>query len=238
MSIHKGILTFFMLKKNKNKDFSFILLTIQLKNKIKFHMITKKEEFNLNLPNKISIFRTILIPVFLVFMFLPYPAGEIHIVGTDLPYNHLIAAIIFIFASLTDWFDGYYARKHNLVTNFGKFLDPLADKLLVSAALIALVDLNYVPSWMVIIIISREFAVTGLRLILASDQGEVVAANMLGKIKTTTQLIAISAYLLHDIGFAYFHIPFASIMMYVCVFFTVWSGWDYFYKNKHVFKKN
>ncbi len=120
----------------------------------------------------------------------------------DLPIQHLVGHFIFIIASATDWIDGHYARKYNLVTNLGKFLDPLADKLFVSAALITLVEMQYVPAWIVIVIISREFAVTGLRLVLAGT-GEVVAANQLGKIKTWTQIIAIAAYLLHDVPFKF-----------------------------------
>jgi CDP-diacylglycerol---glycerol-3-phosphate 3-phosphatidyltransferase len=191
----------------------------------------------MNLPNKITISRIFLIPVFLIIMLVPFSWGEVALLGTTLPVTHLVGALIFIFASSTDWVDGHYARKYNLVTNLGKFLDPLADKLLVSAALIVLVELGYAPSWIVIVIISREFAVTGLRLILAGG-GEVVAANMLGKIKTWTQIVAISALLLHNIIFEMFSFPFADLALWVALFFTVWSGWDYFAKNKHAFKES
>lgn len=186
----------------------------------------------MNLPNKITVSRILLIPVFVVVMMFE-TESTIKLFGADIPLNHFIGALIFIFASATDWVDGYYARKLNLVTNFGKFLDPLADKLLVSAALILLVELQLAPAWVVIIIISREFAVTGLRLILAG-QGEVVAANQLGKIKTWTQIVAISALLLHNTVFTLIGVPFDQIMLYVSLFFTVWSGWDYFYLNRRV----
>lgn len=187
----------------------------------------------MNIPNQITVSRIIMIPIFVVFMLVDFGWEKITLLGATLPIEHLVAAIIFILASITDFIDGYYARKHNLVTNMGKFLDPLADKLLVSAALILLVELGYAPAWVVIVIISREFAVTGLRLILA-DEGEVVAAKQLGKIKMWTQIVAISALLLHNIVFEMFSIPFATIMLYVSLFFTVWSGWDYFYANRRV----
>jgi CDP-diacylglycerol--glycerol-3-phosphate 3-phosphatidyltransferase len=188
----------------------------------------------MNLPNKITISRIFLIPLFLIVMLVPFSWGELTILGATLPVTHLVGALIFIIASATDWVDGHFARKYNLVTNLGKFLDPLADKLLVSAALIVLVELGYAPSWIVIIIISREFAVTGLRLILAGG-GEVVAANQLGKIKTWTQIVAISALLLHNIIFEMISIPFADIALWVALVFTIWSGWDYFAKNKGAF---
>lgn len=188
----------------------------------------------MNLPNKITISRIMLIPLFLFIMLFPFQWGTLHILGADLPVTHLVGALIFIFASVTDWVDGYYARKYNLVTNLGKFLDPLADKLLVSAALIVLVELGLAASWIVIIIISREFAVTGLRLVLAGE-GEVVAANMLGKIKTWTQIVAISALLLHNVIFELIGFPFDDIALWVATFFTIWSGWDYFAKNKEAF---
>lgn len=184
----------------------------------------------MNLPNKITVSRILLIPVFVIVMMIEMDS-TVQLFGADIPLNHFIGALIFIFASATDWVDGYYARKLNLVTNLGKFLDPLADKLLVSAALILLVEIGLAPAWVVIVIISREFAVTGLRLILAG-QGEVVAANQLGKIKTWTQIVAISALLLHNTIFISFGIPFDDIMLYISLFFTVWSGWDYFWLNR------
>ncbi|WP_062105013.1 CDP-diacylglycerol--glycerol-3-phosphate 3-phosphatidyltransferase [Bacillus niameyensis] len=191
----------------------------------------------MNLPNKITVSRIILIPVFLILMLIPFNWGTVKLPGTELETAHFIGALIFIFASVTDWVDGYFARKYSLVTNFGKFLDPLADKLLVSAALIVLVEMQLAPSWIVIIIISREFAVTGLRLVLAGS-GEVVAANMLGKIKTWTQIIAVSSLLLGNIFFEAIGFPFADIALWVALFFTVWSGLEYFQKNRAVFKNS
>lgn len=188
----------------------------------------------MNLPNKITVSRIFLIPLFLLVMLYPFSWGEMNLLGAEMPVTHFVGALIFIIASTTDWIDGHYARKYNLVTNLGKFLDPLADKLLVSAALIVLVELGMAASWIVILIISREFAVTGLRAILANE-GEVVAANMLGKIKTWTQIIAISALLLHNIIFELVSLPFATLALWVATFFTIWSGWDYFSKNRHVF---
>ncbi|AQQ53698.1 CDP-diacylglycerol--glycerol-3-phosphate 3-phosphatidyltransferase [Planococcus lenghuensis] len=187
----------------------------------------------MNIPNQITVSRILLIPVFMILLLVDFGWGEITVLGADMPVSQFAGALLFIIASLTDWIDGYYARKYDLVTNMGKFLDPLADKLLVSAALIILVEMGYAPSWVVIIIISREFAVTGLRLLLASE-GEVVAANTLGKLKTWTQIIAISALLLDNILFALVDIPFAQIMLYVALFFTIWSGWEYFSKNRRI----
>ncbi|MEH7010677.1 CDP-diacylglycerol--glycerol-3-phosphate 3-phosphatidyltransferase [Neobacillus niacini] len=191
----------------------------------------------MNVPNKITISRILLIPIFLIIMLAPFDWGNMRLLGADLPVTHFVGALIFIFASSTDWVDGYYARKYDLVTNMGKFLDPLADKLLVSAALVVLVDLGYAASWIVIAIISREFAVTGLRLLLV-EGGEVVAANNLGKIKTWAQIVAISALLLHNIIFEMIGFPFDDVALWVALIFTIWSGWDYFSKNLHVFKNS
>ena len=187
----------------------------------------------MNIPNKITVSRILLIPIFVVIMMFDFNWGTMELFGAELQVNIFVGALIFIVASATDWVDGYYARKYNLVTNLGKFLDPLADKLLVSAAFILLVEMGLADAWIVILIISREFAVTGLRLILAG-QGEVVAANQLGKIKTWTQIVAICALMLNNTIFVLIGIPFDDIMLYVALFFTLWSGWDYFYLNRKV----
>ncbi|PEJ60184.1 MULTISPECIES: CDP-diacylglycerol--glycerol-3-phosphate 3-phosphatidyltransferase [unclassified Bacillus (in: firmicutes)] len=191
----------------------------------------------MNLPNKITVSRVCLIPLFMLVVLIDFGWGNITLIGDSIPVNHLVGAGIFIIASVTDFIDGYYARKFNLVTNFGKFLDPLADKLLVSSALIILTDFNYVPAWITIVIISREFAVTGLRMILAGT-GEVHAAAMLGKIKTWAQIVAISAYFLHDFPFNFLPFSIADVALWVALFFTVYSGWDYFYKNRDVLIKS
>lgn len=187
----------------------------------------------MNIPNKITVSRILLIPIFVIVMMFDFSWGNMTLFGAEMQVNYFVGALIFIVASATDWVDGYYARKFDLVTNLGKFLDPLADKLLVSAAFILLVEIGLAPAWIVIIIISREFAVTGLRLILAG-QGEVVAANQLGKIKTWAQIVAISALILHNTIFTLIGIPFDDIMLYIALIFTVWSGWDYFYMNRRV----
>ncbi|GIO26222.1 CDP-diacylglycerol--glycerol-3-phosphate 3-phosphatidyltransferase [Ornithinibacillus bavariensis] len=189
----------------------------------------------MNLPNKITFSRILLIPIFIILMAVPFNWGEWDIGNTTLPISHFVGAVLFIIASATDWIDGHYARKHNLVTNLGKFLDPLADKLLVSAALILLVEMGLAPAWIVIIIISREFAITGLRLV-AAGEGIVLAAGKMGKLKTATQMIAIACLLLHNFPFSFIAIPFGTIMLYIALFFTVLSGYDYFAKNWHVMR--
>lgn len=191
----------------------------------------------MNIPNQITISRILLIPVFMIFLLIPFQWGEVTILGAEIPVHHLIAAIVFIIASATDWLDGYYARKHNLITNMGKFLDPLADKLLITAAFVALVGLDMFPAWAAVVILSREFAVTGLRLV-ASGDGEVIAASIWGKWKTVSQIVAASAILLHNLIFELVSIPFDTIMIYVAVILTIFSGVDYFVKNKHVLYKS
>ncbi|WP_175576462.1 CDP-diacylglycerol--glycerol-3-phosphate 3-phosphatidyltransferase [Alkalihalobacterium alkalinitrilicum] len=190
----------------------------------------------MNVPNQITISRICLIPIFMIFLIVPMDFGNLSILGTHIPVSHFIAAIVFIIAAATDWLDGYYARKYKLVTNLGKFLDPLADKLLITAALISLVELQMAPAWMVIVILSREFAVTGVRLVAAAD-GSVIAASPLGKIKTVFQIIAISALMLHNFPFAPLDFPFGMLMLWIATLLTIISGIDYFMKNKHIFLK-
>lgn len=160
--------------------------------------------------------------------------GTVTWMGTRIAVSAIVAMAIFVVASLTDFADGQIARRNHLVTNFGKFADPLADKLLVITAFIFLAVQGSVPAWAVAIILWRELAVTGLRLLL-SNEGEVLAAAWPGKIKTTTQMIAIILLLLNNVGFAAIGFPLAQIFFYVAVFFTIYSGVEYFYKNRGVF---
>ncbi len=175
----------------------------------------------MNLPNKLTIFRVIMIPFFVFFVLVPV-AGEA---------SKWIALTIFIIASLTDWLDGYLARKNNLVTNFGKFMDPLADKLLVCSALICLVELKSIPSWIVIVIIAREFIISGFRLV-ASDNGVVIAASYWGKFKTTFQMIMICLMIA---GLEPLRLL-TTIVMWVALILTVVSLVDYIVKNKEIMK--
>ncbi|WP_079529912.1 CDP-diacylglycerol--glycerol-3-phosphate 3-phosphatidyltransferase [Halobacillus hunanensis] len=191
----------------------------------------------MNLPNKITLSRIFLIPIFIVLMSVPFQWGSLQIGNAVLPISHLAGALLFIIASTTDWIDGYIARKHNLVTNLGKFLDPLADKLLVSAALILLVEIGLAPAWIVIVIISREFAVTGLRLV-AAGEGSVLAASQMGKLKTWIQIVSISLLLLHNWPFAYIGFPMGTIALYAALIITFISGYDYFVKNWHVMRNS
>ena len=178
----------------------------------------------MNLPNKITIFRVILIPFFLVALLVDaIPAGK------------WIALGIFIVASLSDMVDGKLARKYNLVTDFGKFMDPLADKLLTCSAMIAMISLNLIPSWVVIVIIAREFTISGFRLI-ASDNGNVIAANMWGKVKTTVQMIMI-IYLIVKVAANWDSLFFnvvAQVLIYAALALTVISLMTYILGNKDV----
>lgn len=170
---------------------------------------------SMNLPNKLTMFRVILIPVFIVVLMTGLIAD---------PLNRYIGTLIFCVASFTDYLDGHIARKYNLVTNFGKFMDPLADKLLVSSALICMIEMGMLPAWIVIIIISTVFIITGFRLI-AAEGGLVIAASWWGKIKTVTQMIMIILLLLGVQGII------ATILIFLATLFTVISGVDYIVKN-------
>jgi CDP-diacylglycerol--glycerol-3-phosphate 3-phosphatidyltransferase len=161
--------------------------------------------------------RIILVPVFLFF------------IAIKVKYGIYIATGVFIVAALTDTLDGYIARKRNQVTKFGKFMDPLADKLIVTAALISLVELKQLPSWVVMIIIAREFAITGLRAVAASE-GVIIAASKWGKAKTVIQIIAIIAVLIN--------IVYNKVLIVIAVIITIISGFDYIYKNRKILNTN
>lgn len=188
----------------------------------------------MNLPNKLTILRIFMIPLFIVLMVAPLNWGTISMFGSTFTTAEFIGTIIFAIASFTDWLDGYIARRDNIVTNFGKFADPLADKMLVATAFIILVEKGLAPGWVVSIIICRELAVTGLRLLLVTG-GEVMAAAWPGKIKTATQMLAIILLFLDNLPFEGLGFPFASWMLYLCLVFTIYSGVDYFVKNKQIF---
>lgn len=177
----------------------------------------------MNLPNKLTMLRVIMIPFFILFLLMDG--------GTNSTYRY-IAAAIFIIASLTDLLDGKIARKYNLVTNFGKFMDPLADKLLVCSALICMIELGQLPAWMVIVIISREFIISGFRLV-ASDSGVVIAASYWGKFKTTFQMVAVVLLI--------FNIPALTMVtmavVWIAVALTVISLVDYIVKNISVLRE-
>ncbi|MEM9443725.1 MAG: CDP-diacylglycerol--glycerol-3-phosphate 3-phosphatidyltransferase [Verrucomicrobiota bacterium] len=185
----------------------------------------------MNLPNQLTVGRLILCGLFTVILELPYP------------WTGLAALSIFIIASITDWLDGYLARKWNLITDFGKLLDPLADKILIAAAYIHFVDIGMAPAWVVVCIVTREFLITGLRM-LAAAKGTILAAEKLGKHKTISQIVtALVALILEaseDIGWQFIDSAAAREwivipLMMITLFFTLLSGLNYFTKNMHLF---
>ncbi len=177
----------------------------------------------MNLPNKLTILRVLLIPFFVFFLLVPV-----------VPCSNYIAVAIFIVASLTDLADGKIARKYNLVTNFGKFMDPLADKLLVCSAMICLVETGQLAAWMVIVIISREFIISGFRLV-AADNGVVIAASYWGKFKTTFQMLMIIVLILNLPG-RFFEIL-GVALTWIALILTIVSLCDYLMKNRSVLKE-
>ena len=189
----------------------------------------------MNLPNQLTVFRIILIPVFIILLSVPYAWQSLDVTGVMLPLNWLLAAIVFAVASITDFLDGQIARRQHLVTNFGKFADPLADKLLVMTALIFLTGFNVVPAWMTAVIVIRELAVTGLRTLIVENNGKVLAAQMPGKIKTFSQMFAIFFLYLKDVPFNAIGLPIGEILLWIAVIFTIYSGIDYFWQNRVVF---
>ncbi|KGF14825.1 CDP-diacylglycerol--glycerol-3-phosphate 3-phosphatidyltransferase [Peptostreptococcus sp. MV1] len=177
----------------------------------------------MNLPNKLTVFRICMVPLFMLFIYLPIPG------------KYLISLIIFAIAAITDALDGRIARKYNLVTDFGKFMDPLADKLLVIAALTCMIKPGLVPAWIVVVIVARELAVSIMRAIAAAD-GKVIAAGNSGKLKTVTQMFAIVFLLLGahtDIGLIF---KIGTVLIYLAAILTIYSGYEYFSKNKELFE--
>jgi len=174
---------------------------------------------SLNLPNLLSLSRVFLAPVVMVILTMRTQFGSF----LGMPLGDLLALLVFVVASVTDAADGYIARKRGMVTNLGKFIDPLADKILVTAVLVALVELQRLPAWIVVVVVSREFIVTGLRMVAAAE-GVVIAASKGGKAKTVSQIVAISMMILD--------LPGGIWVMWVAMILTVWSGMDYLIKGK------
>ncbi|NLW91284.1 MAG: CDP-diacylglycerol--glycerol-3-phosphate 3-phosphatidyltransferase [Syntrophomonadaceae bacterium] len=178
----------------------------------------------MNLPNKLTVLRIILIPLF-VFLLL-----------VNIPYGSFLAAFIFILAALTDSLDGYLARRWRQITKLGIILDPLADKLLITAALISLVELHQMAGWIAIVIIGREFAVSGLRAVKA-EEGIIIPASIWGKLKTITQVIAVLLVILQKYYVVYTKVPLGDWAMYIAVLITLVSGAEYFYRYKALEEK-
>ena len=174
----------------------------------------------MNTPNKLTVARMIIVPFLVVFL----------LTGWGGDTNRYISLALFVVASVTDWFDGYLARKNNLVTNFGKFMDPLADKLLVCSAMICMIELNRLPAWFVIIIIGREFIISGFRLI-AAENGIVIAANYCGKFKTASQMIMIILLILHFDGI---FVTLEQLFIWLSLALTIISLITYIWQNKSV----
>ncbi|HZG86782.1 CDP-diacylglycerol--glycerol-3-phosphate 3-phosphatidyltransferase [Paenibacillus sp.] len=187
----------------------------------------------MNLANRITLARIFLVPIIMFFLLVRINLPELRLGSFSITYNQIIATLIFIVAASTDGLDGYIARSRKMVTNLGKLLDPLADKLLVAAVLISLVEMQKVDAWIAVVIISREFAITGLRQV-ALLEGKVVAASAWGKWKTGVQITMIIALLLNNFPFYFVGVPFDLLSSWAAALITLYSGFDYFVKNKNV----
>ena len=198
----------------------------------------------MNLPNKLTILRILLVPIMVIIPFLNIKGDFLGI-----PITYLIIEAIFIIASITDKLDGYIARSKNQITTFGKFLDPIADKILVVTAMIMLVEFGHLPAWIPIIVIFREFVVSGYRLIAVQQNGNVIAANIWGKMKTVTQMLAISFAFIDPNpfgtifngelkGYAFFINLLVTLTMSISVIATIFSGWEYIKNGKDLLLKD
>lgn len=196
----------------------------------------------MNLPNKLTILRILLVPIMVIIPFF-YIQGEV----LGIPITYLIVDAIFIIAAITDKLDGYIARSRNQITAFGKFLDPIADKIVVIAAMIMLVEIGHLPAWIPIIVLFREFAVSGYRLIAVQQNGNVIAANIWGKLKTVTQMVAVALSFIDPnpygaifngnlAGYEFAINLVVTLIMSVSVVATIFSGWEYLKGGKDLFK--
>ena len=196
----------------------------------------------MNLPTKLTIFRIILVPIMVIIPFIPLEGNLF-----DIPLTWLLIALIFVIAAITDKLDGYLARSRNEVTTFGKFLDPIADKILVLAAMIMLVEANRLPAWIPIIVLFREFVVSGYRLIAVEKSGNVIAASIWGKLKTATQMVGLIVALIDMNSFGKFIDGslsgmslilniISTILLSISVIATIFSGWDYIKNGKDLLK--
>ena len=177
----------------------------------------------MNWPNRLSILRIALVPLVVLMAYV------------DTPWSYGVALALFVLGGLTDWADGWMARRYGIVTNFGKFMDPVADKLLVLSTMISLCGQGWIPAWACVVVLFREFAVDGLRLV-AMEQGQVIAAGKLGKIKTCTQMAMLVAFLLSAAG--WLHVPALNeCLLWLAVLMTLWSGADYFLRNRALFSR-
>ena len=200
----------------------------------------------MNLPNKLTVFRILLVPIMVIIPYLPID-GELKIATLSIPMAWIIINLIFILASITDKLDGYLARSRNQVTTFGKFLDPIADKILVLAAMIMLVADGRLPAWIPVIVLFREFLVSGYRLLEVENSGKVVAASMWGKLKTVTQMIGLINAFIDMNAFGSFFSGnlsgislviniISTVIIFVSVIATIFSGWDYLKNGKDLLK--